>query len=1145
MDQILGEVAVEEVGELSRPVRQVLESMLSDRADERPMNAGDVADRARHLLPTFIGTSLGALARSEFGDAPPLDDSMRLPLITEGLEQAPTEAFQAPNEPDVSAVFAAPELFEDEDEPTEPTMDRATLFPGVGAAASRLKLSSVVPFAPVQTENTGDWTEAEDADDPTEESDSTPEMSAALEPMGPMEPMEPTDLEDLTDPRELTDSPEPTDSQEPTDSAPVEPSVEAPGSSEDPPKPPSESDALGPAEEAELDAESLGHRIRGVPEREVALENVEGRLVPSNAFREVWPEAPDMLLLSTGQIDVDSQVVVDEWGERIPLVPNHARVLAYLASRSGQEIGIDELFYSALKGRQGTSPESIRGLVARLRDKLEEDPEQPLHLLDGEDGGYLAVGIEPARRGPTPLPEPDGPLYGRDLEQRELDDLLEMDDTILVSVVGPPGSGASQLALRAAWRAQGAGFEVHRALVGKDKFLPGLARSLQIRSENRPHSEVLREVGLRMVDRQDLLVFLDSPRPHPALRGIVSGWLDMHVRSIILVAGRSPLGLPGEKVVRLGPLGRREAISLFQRRVADFRPGTEVSEELASSIAEYLDRMPVALEAAAAQTAFVPPEDLLDRLGSGMDLDLGDLPGGLEANLADSIEQLDAVDQEALRQLVAFRGGFDLSAAEAVVVLPPRERRSVASVLEALEARSMVQSFRGTEDMVRWGLYETVRSYLRRTMPASELEEIAERHGRHYGLLGLRLGAGPWVERRERASLHREAENLRAVLKRGGAEAAGAAVGMTAILGKESASNLTEGVERLQTDPALAQKNFSESELDPVMLRKLFAASRVAGARLQLHLGQAQKARTGLREAASELTAGDVRLLVDVAWMHTELGSTFGSESALHRVTTTDPWVLSVVALLEGRALFAKGTVKESERTMVRALHGFREIQAAVGAAHTQQHMAEVLMSRGKAKRAITQLNQARKGFEDAEDVLSALRCRIRLAELLVGLGQVDEAAEHLRHVLTEAQAASAQGMVAFARGLLAGIYTMQQDHDEAENLFFLALGGASAERPRIQGLFALSQVLLNDPDTALEEAKEAIPDPVARAIVALLERQPPPQEHDEAFLVFDALEAWRAGAPLDRVHDDVRERSSLALRMVLAAPYPEGAELR
>ncbi|MEQ1507616.1 MAG: hypothetical protein ABMB14_35625, partial [Myxococcota bacterium] len=662
---------------------------------------------------------------------------------------------------------------------------------------------------------------------------------------------------------------------------------------------------------------------------------------------------------------------------------------------------------------------------------------------------------------------------------------------------------------------------VHRCPVGGGESVPTiLARSLGIRRAGRRTEEVVGDVGRVLAIRGKVLVYLDAPQPHLGLPKLVHTWMPS---APILVAATGPLDLPGERVIRLGALGTDEAVELLRQRVAAARPGTVLDDDMATAIAARLDRMPEALEAAAARTAFVAPGALLEQLDRGEVFD----EDGLDANLAAAIKRLDRVERAALDQCVVFRDGFDLAAAEAVIDLGDRGRAMIG-VIEALCARSLLRiASDGDSANVRWTVYETVKAYVRRGMSASAVDAAHARHASWYGKLGLRLGSGPWLERPELAVVLRERENLRGVLQQGGTHAAGAAVGLTAILGREPAGPLAEAVERLLADPALAEPTAARWR----------SAAHLASARTNLYLGHPLRARVELRAAATDAPGDDARVLVEIARLYTELASASESVMMLHRVSTADPWVLAVAAWLRGRNLATTPEARKAERAFVEALHGFGVLDADLGRAHTQRQLAEVLAAAGQGRRAAAQLGEAIAVFDGVGDAGNTIQARMRLAELLVGLGLGEEATAQLERVMEAARVAAANGLLAQARGLMGVVRTMAHDWDEAERLFYLALAGAAPDPKRIQALFALHRMLRGDADTAHDEAKGAVPDPIAVAMVAALERQPAPHADDEAFLVWEALEAWRAAASMTRIEAAVSGRASLATRMVLACP--------
>ena len=923
---------------------------------------------------------------------------------------------------------------------------------------------------------------------------------------------------------------------------------------------------------AELDFEGLGHHVRGlgaplgpqVPgEVESSSQLSLGPDGPRLA-RAVWPDAPEKLFLRAAKIDFDLEMVFRDDGRAISLGTVPAAVLAYLASQREREIDTATIWRKV--SDHHASRDTIEGIIERLREKIEVDPEEPDHLIDGIEGGYRLVRWEGSTARVLSLPASEGEVPGRASEQEELVQLLLRDDSVLVSVVGPPGSGASQLALNAAWRLQAEGWEVHRAVIGgSSNPVATLAQALGIRSLGRAIEPVVDDIGKVLAKRHDLLILLDVPRPHPGARDLVLRWLDQQPQALILVSGRGRLGLGEvERVLPLGPLGREDATALFQRQVRESRPGTEVAPEVARAIADALDRMPLALQRAAQRTRAVAPERLLAQINEGLDLELTE--GGMQANLETALDELEPVARLVLRQCSLFGDSFDLDAAQSVVEIPEGNNRDLLSTLEGLAARSLIRDVDPSSATGAWALYESVRKHLRRTVPADALTEARERHARYFGQLGLKLGAGPWVEQRARRALSSVRSDLAAVMRGGGLYSAGAGLGLSAILEPETVDELATALQRMLQDPALTDRGLVKAKKgqdEGEEARKWYVAARLAAARLDLYLGQLDRAEERLNEASHEVMATHVMMLLDLAWMFVELDSVveegpalFEAKSALHRVGSADPWVLAVSALLGGRIALSDGELKAAERLITEALNGFGPpLRAQVGAAQAQRHHADVLIARGQTDRAVAQLQAAHQVFVEVGDVLNATRCRVRAAELRVAVGNLPEALTELEAVVAAAADASTHGLIATARGLIGVIRTIRlladwrerereptaEDWAPAEQAFFLALAGASEDHRRIQAWFSLHLLLRGDVKTAREEAGAASQDSIATALLAVVERRNPPRE-PESYRLYDALEAWRGFVPLERLRLELEKRPSLPVRMVLAAPYPQPA---
>ena len=164
-------------------------------------------------------------------------------------------------------------------------------------------------------------------------------------------------------------------------------------------------------------------------------------------------------------------------------------------------------------------------------------------------------------------------------------------------------------------------------------------------------------------------------RAHP---GIISSLVDRLLRScptlVVLATSREPLGVPGETVFRVPNLAPDEAAALFVDRATLADPGYDPREQQGDMrrICDGVDRIPLAIELAAAWVATIPPRQIADGLDDSLQL-LGGGPRtalprhqtmaalpGLEPPL------LPEAEQRIFRRLAVFAGSFSSEAAAAV-----------------------------------------------------------------------------------------------------------------------------------------------------------------------------------------------------------------------------------------------------------------------------------------------------------------------------------------------------------------------------------------------------------------------------------------------------------------------------------------------
>lgn len=105
------------------------------------------------------------------------------------------------------------------------------------------------------------------------------------------------------------------------------------------------------------------------------------------------PERPTDLLqvdIPGGTADFSRREVRHDQGTRAELSEKEAELLRYLATNAGRAVGRDELLSNVWRiSPKGVSTRTIDMHVARLREKLRDDPAEPRVLLTVRGKGYM------------------------------------------------------------------------------------------------------------------------------------------------------------------------------------------------------------------------------------------------------------------------------------------------------------------------------------------------------------------------------------------------------------------------------------------------------------------------------------------------------------------------------------------------------------------------------------------------------------------------------------------------------------------------------------------------------------------------------------------------------------------------------------
>lgn len=371
---------------------------------------------------------------------------------------------------------------------------------------------------------------------------------------------------------------------------------------------------------------------------------------------------------------------------------------------------------------------------------------------------------------PRSLPRYRTSLVGRDKQLTALASLLHA--SAIVTLTGVGGTGKTRLAVELAGRVgdrwpDGVAF-VDLASVA-DEGLVANAALAALGLDEEPVRPPLETVE-RAVAQRELLVVVDNCEHVRAAAGaLVETMLDAAPASAVVTTSREPLGVAGEQVWPVPPLGRggtdADAVVLLAERARaanpDFEPGAD-----AEVLAERLEGLPLAIEMIAPWTRSLSTAEIIERIDQLLDVG-GPSRSGRQRTMTQVLDWsdrlLDDGERRAFHWLGAFRGDFDLAAAEAVLA-DAVDPTSVLTELARLVDRSLVVA-EPAEAGVRYRLLEPVRQYaLRRLTDDGDEIRARDRHLDHYLELAREVGrhangadARTWLARADQ-----EMSNLRA-----------------------------------------------------------------------------------------------------------------------------------------------------------------------------------------------------------------------------------------------------------------------------------------------------------------------------------------------------------------------------------------------
>lgn len=708
------------------------------------------------------------------------------------------------------------------------------------------------------------------------------------------------------------------------------------------------------------------------------------------------------------------------------------------------------------------------------------------------------------------------PLFGRREELSAILERLGAEDR-LITLVGPSGIGKTRLARQVCGELEGDGSypggvwfcsleHAHGLATLEDTVARRLGLSLR---EGAALATALARRGPTLLVLDNLETVVDEAPD------TLASWLDESPTLQILVTSLVPLDLEGEFRFDLGPLELGDAVDLYidrARRAGHRRQLTPLDRQVIEELVQRLDRIPLALELAAARVRVLPPKLLLSRIDERFELLRTGRGGqGRRTSLWEAIaftwELLTPSEQRGLAWASVFNGGFSLDAAEGV--LPADEVGEVHEVLDGLRSKALLQL--DESDPPRFSLYESIRGFARTKLAERGEEQVAlRRHctwfvengeARSQSAHGGEPSAVRWLvdEQENLLAAHRwSVEHEPSLATRLGLAAA---VGLT-LRGSRV-------VERQLLDSTVrAARRAGEPRL-------LALALRARGADFFLRIHHLEEAERDLREAlevaAPEHDAvlhGLIRCsLASVAFgrQRDALAEALLRETETYLESTGDPLLRAYHLLVRGAGRWPMGRWEEGIRDLEAALPIFRSL------GH-RRYEGRTLLSLGCAYSRSGDVLRARYTLQAAREVFAALGAKVYEAVTVANLaseyrkeGDFEEAERLLREALDQQQRVGDNRLEALILANL-GLLSLERGDIEAGNQRLRDAGAIYRGLHLAQLLgdvltfYGISEALLGrlaEARAALTEAQRHLPDGnandllrVAGLIVELLRLQ-------------------------------------------------------
>jgi predicted ATPase/class 3 adenylate cyclase len=393
------------------------------------------------------------------------------------------------------------------------------------------------------------------------------------------------------------------------------------------------------------------------------------------------------------------------------------------------------------------------------------DPDR-LAGAGGDGGGFGPPRVPPARM--HNLVRPPGSFVGRDEVRARVGRAIGPGR--VVTVVGPGGVGKTRLCTELAFDTlddwpDGVRVVELAAVDREGSIVVAVAAAVQLVPPG--SGDLVGDVLEHLASRSMLLILDNAEHLVADTARFVRALGDRAPGVGVLVTSREPLGLRGERVVRLEPLEPADAARLFVDRAEDYLSGRPVTldDPAVHALCRRLDGLPLALEMAAARTELFSAAEILDALEartsplSMIDPTIEDRHRSIGELIRWSEQLLDPRVRTLLGRLSVYAGSFSPDGVRALLAADGELRSDVdlEDALFELTRKSLLLAD-GAGALRRYRLLQVVRDEIRSGRDVIDRRRDAAVAGRW---LAERFGPEVPADGRWAIELGDELDNLR------------------------------------------------------------------------------------------------------------------------------------------------------------------------------------------------------------------------------------------------------------------------------------------------------------------------------------------------------------------------------------------------